>query len=49
MSGGYQLAYLRDESQVVCAAGFKISQNLFYGRHLYVEDLSTLESERSKD
>jgi len=49
MSGGYQLAYFRDEAQVVCVAGFKISQNLFYGRHLYVEDLSTLESERSKD
>jgi GNAT superfamily N-acetyltransferase len=48
MSGGYQLAYLRDEAQVVCVAGFKISQNLFYGRHLYVEDLATLESERSK-
>jgi GNAT superfamily N-acetyltransferase len=49
MSGGYQLAYLRDEAQIVCVAGFRISQNLFYGRHLYVDDLSTLESERSKD
>ena len=49
MSDGYQLAYLRDETQVVCVAGFKISKNLFLGKHLYVEDLSTLESERSKD
>jgi len=49
MSDGYQLAYLRDETQVVCVAGFKISRNLFFGKHLYVEDLSTLESERSKD
>ncbi|WP_196240022.1 GNAT family N-acetyltransferase [Candidatus Methylobacter oryzae] len=49
MTDGYRLAYLRDETQVVCVAGFKISQNLFYGRHLYVEDLSTLETERSKD
>ncbi|EGW22809.1 GCN5-related N-acetyltransferase [Methylobacter tundripaludum SV96] len=48
MSDGYQLAYLRDETQVVCVAGFKISKNLFFGKHLYVEDLSTLDSERSK-
>ncbi|MGZ4976346.1 MAG: GNAT family N-acetyltransferase [Methylobacter sp.] len=49
MSDGYQLAYLRDEAQVVCVAGFKISKNLFLGQHLYVKDLSTLESERSKN
>ncbi|MFA6162157.1 MAG: GNAT family N-acetyltransferase [Methylobacter sp.] len=49
MTYGYQLAYLRDETQVVCVAGFKISKNLFFGKHLFVEDLSTLESERSKD
>ena len=49
MSYGYQLAYLRDETQVVCVAGFKISKNIFLGKNLYVEDLSTLEGERSKD
>jgi GNAT superfamily N-acetyltransferase len=49
MTDGYRLAYLRDEIQVVCVAGFKISKNLFFGKHLYAEDLSTLESERSKD
>jgi len=49
MADGYQLAYLRDETQVVCVAGFKISKNLFFGKHLYVEDLSTLDSERSKN
>jgi len=49
MTDGYQLTYLRDETQVVCVAGFRISKNLFFGKHLYVEDLSTLESERSKD
>ncbi len=49
MNEGYQIAYLRDETQVVCVAGFKISKNLFFGRHLYVEDLSTLEGKRSKN
>lgn len=37
------------QTQVVCVAGFKISKNLFFGKHLYVEDLSTLDSERSKN
>lgn len=49
MTDGYQLAYFRDETQVVCVAGFKISKNLFFGKHLYVEDLSTLKTERSKN
>jgi GNAT superfamily N-acetyltransferase len=49
MADGYHLVYLRDETQVVCVAGFKISKNLFFGKHLYVEDLSTLDSERSKN
>lgn len=49
MAEGYQLAYLRPEAQVVCVAGFKISKNLFFGKHLYIEDLVTLESERSKN
>jgi GNAT superfamily N-acetyltransferase len=48
MDDGYQLAYLRDGEQVVCVAGFKISKNLVMGKHLYVEDLSTLEGSRSK-
>lgn len=49
MSDGYQLACLRDEARVACVAGFKISKNLFWGKHFYVEDLPTLESERSKN
>lgn len=48
MHQGYKLAYLRNATQVVCVAGFKISNNLFFGRHLYVEDLSTLSGARSK-
>lgn len=49
MTYGYQLAYFRDEAQVVCVAGFRISKNLFYGKNLYVDDLSTLDGARSKN
>ncbi len=48
MIDGYQLAYIRDENQVVCVAGFKISKNLVLGKHIYIDDLSTLEDSRSK-
>jgi GNAT superfamily N-acetyltransferase len=45
---GLLLACIRAEGRVVAVAGYRISTNLFYGRHLYVDDLVTAESERSK-
>ncbi len=33
---------------MVAVAGYRISTNLFYGRNLYVDDLVTAGSERSK-
>ena len=45
---GYRLAYLEDSNAVVAVAGYRISTNLFMGRHLYVEDLVTSESQRSR-
>lgn len=48
INDGYQIACLRDNGQVVCVAGFRISQNLFLGKHLYVDDLSTLEEAQSQ-
>lgn len=47
MADGYRLAYLRDQGSVVCVAGYRVQTNFFLGRHLYVEDLSTLEPRRS--
>ncbi len=47
MAEGYQLACLTQDERVVCVAGFRIQSNFFLGRHLYVEDLSTLEAFRS--
>jgi GNAT superfamily N-acetyltransferase len=45
---GLRLACVRSEGRVVAVAGYRISSNLFCGRHLYVDDLVTADSERSK-
>lgn len=45
---GLRLACVRDGGRVVAVAGYRISTNLFCGKHLYVDDLVTAESERSK-
>jgi GNAT superfamily N-acetyltransferase len=45
---GLRLACIREEGRVVAVAGFRISTNLFCGKHLYVDDLVTAETERSK-
>ena len=46
--GGYQLAYIREGTIVVAVAGYRIARNLHMGKHLYVDDLVTRESQRSK-
>lgn len=48
MDEGYQFAYLKQDDNVVCVAGFKIAKNLYLGKHLYIEDLSTDEQVRSQ-
>jgi len=45
---GFQLAFVEDRGKVVAAAGYRVYSNLFMGKHLYVDDLVTSESERSK-
>ncbi len=47
-AGGYRLACVRDAGRVVAVAGYRIADNLFCGRHLYVDDLVTAEAARSK-
>jgi GNAT superfamily N-acetyltransferase len=47
MLAGYQLAFLATDNRVVAVAGFRISQNLAYGKFLYVDDLVVDETERS--
>jgi GNAT superfamily N-acetyltransferase len=47
--GGYQLGFLEDEDKIAqAAAGFRILENLPWGRFLYVDDLVTTGSSRSR-
>jgi len=45
---GFKLAFIEDKGVVVATAGYRIYTNLFMGKHLYVDDLVTLENARSK-
>lgn len=47
-SAGYRLAYIQDSNVVVAVAGFRVAENLAWGRFLYVDDLVTLPEHRSK-
>lgn len=43
---GYVLVYIAAESQVVAAAGFRVTEFLAWGRVFYVDDLITLSVSR---
>jgi GNAT superfamily N-acetyltransferase len=45
---GYRIAAVVEDGQVVCVAGFRVQENLYGGRHLYVDDLITGGSARSR-
>jgi len=47
-SEGFRLAYIEDVEGVVAVAGYRIYTNLFLGKNLYVDDLVTSTSARSK-
>ena len=45
---GYQLVCVLGAAGPVAVAGFRCSEALAWGRYLYVDDLATLASERSR-
>ena len=45
---GFRLIYVEDSETPVAAAGFRITEYLFSGKMLYVDDLICLESHRGK-
>lgn len=47
-NAGYRLACIEERAGVVAVAGFRIGENLAWGRFLYVDDLVTLAGQRSK-
>ena len=48
-TGDYHVAAVIEDDDVKCVAGYRISECLAYGRFLYVDDLVTAESARSKN
>ena len=45
---GYQLLYIQEEGITVAIAGYRIYTMLYCGKMLYLDDLSTLETQRGK-
>jgi GNAT superfamily N-acetyltransferase len=48
MRQGYRVAYVEEASEVLCVAGFVVGTKLAWGKHVYVDDLVTVEHQRSK-
>jgi GNAT superfamily N-acetyltransferase len=47
-SEGFRLAYIEEGEAIVAVAGYRIYTNLFLGKNLYVDDLVTSATARSK-
>lgn len=45
---GYRFAFLESENEVRAVAGYRFLESLFSGKFLYVDDLVTRESDRSR-
>ena len=48
MTEGYQLAFIEEDGKAVAAIGFRYLQYLYNGKHIYIDDLSTLPTARGK-
>ena len=48
LAEGYTLAFIEEEGKAVAAVGFRYLQFLYNGKHIYIDDLSTLPSFRGK-
>ncbi len=49
MRSGYRVAYVESATgEVHCVAGFVVAMKLAWGKHVYVDDLVTAESQRGK-
>ncbi|AWL10716.1 putative N-acetyltransferase YhdJ [Saliniradius amylolyticus] len=44
---GYRVVYVKQEGQVLAAAGFVMSEKLAWGKHIYIDDLVTCEQHRA--
>ena len=48
MSEGYQFAYIEVDGKAVSFIGYRYLQYLYNGKHIYIDDLSTLPKYRGK-
>lgn len=48
MSEGYQLAFIEEGDKAVATIGYRYLQYLYNGKHIYIDDLSTLPVSRGK-
>ena len=46
--GGYRVAFVEDDGEVRCVAGYRLSEGLMWGKFLYVDDLVTAARDRSR-
>jgi GNAT superfamily N-acetyltransferase len=45
---GYKLAYIEEDNKAAAAIGYRHLQFLYNGKHIYIDDLVTLEAYRGK-
>ena len=48
ISEGYQFAFIQEEGKAVSFIGYRYLQYLYNGKHIYIDDLSTLPDFRGK-
>lgn len=46
-NSGYQLAYVKSGNEILCVAGFVVSEKIAWGKHIYIDDLVTNKNCRS--
>jgi len=48
MQAGYRVAFVEADGEVLCVAGFVVGIKLAWGKHVYVDDLVTANTQRSR-
>ena len=48
IASGYHLAFIEEEGKAAAAVGYRFLHFLLHGKHIYIDDLTTLPSARRK-
>ncbi len=48
ISRGYHLIFIEEDGKAVCASGYRFAEHLYWGKAIYIDDLSTLSAYRGK-